>query len=233
MNRGVKTIMAGDAGVGKTSIVHRVSTDIFPRETSSTIGASFNIKRKEINGDTVKLEIWDTGGQERYRSLVPMYIRDSLVIVLCYDISDTYHDICERVKYWMAYICDHLSESAQKIEPLVFVVGNKQDLMVSRVGEDAYKKIENDINELVQNIIQTEKRRTDLFLPFPLKVKHFVISAKSGYNFDELWDCIAKDSINEIKNHEYVQITHNYVEEKPILTSESSLQQEFVNKCCK
>ena len=138
-NRGVKTTMAGDAGVGKTSIVYRVThDDSFPVATTSTIGASFCIHRREVGENSIKLELWDTGGQERYRSLIPMYIRDSMVIILCYDVTD-HCSYTKRLKYWLQYIFNHLMDSVgvEKIQPLIYVVGNKRDLLYN---EENYER---------------------------------------------------------------------------------------------
>ena len=65
----LKYLVVGDSGVGKTSLLVRYCEDAFQADYLSTIGVDFKIKRLEINGSQVTLNIWDTAGQERYRAI--------------------------------------------------------------------------------------------------------------------------------------------------------------------
>ena len=73
-----KVVLVGSSGVGKTSIAKSFIHGRFDINIDSTIGAAFHFRR--ING--VALHLWDTAGQERYRSLIPMYVRGSNMIIL-------------------------------------------------------------------------------------------------------------------------------------------------------
>ena len=93
--------MLGESGVGKTSIVQRfVTKDNFKEENPPTIGASFVSKLVNIQGtdNNMKFQIWDTAGQEKYRSLASMYYKDAQVAIIVYDISK--RATFEAVKFW-------------------------------------------------------------------------------------------------------------------------------------
>ena len=91
--------MLGDSGVGKSSIAQRYCKNSFSESYDVTIGGAYmqqNITAK--NGTIVKLHIWDTGGSDRFRSLVSMYYRDALAAVICYDLTN--ERTFDSVSYW-------------------------------------------------------------------------------------------------------------------------------------
>lgn len=79
MNREVKVVLLGDSGVGKSSIVLRFCSDIFKTTHESTLGAAFMARTIEVKGINFKFQIWDTAGQEKYKSLTPLYYRGLLL----------------------------------------------------------------------------------------------------------------------------------------------------------
>ena len=81
-----KTIIVGDSGVGKTSIISRYLKKYNDKEMS-TIGASFTNKLETIDGKVILFEIWDTAGQERYRSINNIFYQDAYICLLVYDIT--------------------------------------------------------------------------------------------------------------------------------------------------
>lgn len=85
--REIKLVLLGDSGVGKSSLVLRFVTQSFKPYSESTIGASFMSKVVELDGQTVKVQIWDTAGQEKYHSLAPMYYRGAAAAVVVYDLT--------------------------------------------------------------------------------------------------------------------------------------------------
>ena len=82
---GNKIVLLGPSGIGKTCLVQRFMYDIFNKYTESTIGSSYMCKYITVDKKPLKLEIWDTAGQERYNTILPMYIRDAAVLLLCSD----------------------------------------------------------------------------------------------------------------------------------------------------
>lgn len=93
-------VTVGEASVGKTSITVRFVHNQFKDNTISTIGASFLTKTIYINGCWTKFNVWDTAGQEKYRSLAPLYYRGVDCAILVYDITS--RESFEAVKnYWI------------------------------------------------------------------------------------------------------------------------------------
>ena len=81
-------MIVGDSGVGKTEILNALDRKK-PNNSSPTIASDIKIKVLEVEGKKVKAKLWDTAGQERYRSLSPIYFRDTEGIILVYDVSDS------------------------------------------------------------------------------------------------------------------------------------------------
>jgi len=107
-----KVVLLGESGVGKTSIISRFINDTFDEGLVTTTGASYVGKDmifQDYNNQVVKFEIWDTAGQEKYRSLTQIFYKDASIAILVYDITN--EDSFEEVKnYWYKQI----EESAPK-----------------------------------------------------------------------------------------------------------------------
>ena len=82
-----KLIFLGDQSVGKSCILNRFMNDTFTEEYQATIGLDFQSKNVQIDNQDIHLLLYDTAGQEKFRSLIPMYTRDANIILLVYDIS--------------------------------------------------------------------------------------------------------------------------------------------------
>ena len=116
-----KTIIVGNSGVGKTSIIQRYLGN-FDENERSTVGASFTNKPAKINNKTILFEIWDTAGQERFRSINSIFYQDASVCILTYDVTKnkSFQDLKD---YWYNAV---LEQSSSNI--IFHVVGNKIDL---------------------------------------------------------------------------------------------------------
>lgn len=117
----VKTIFLGNAGVGKTSIIQYFMYNQFSHDYESTVGIDFFNKVIPVNGRQVNLQIWDTAGQEQFKSLIPGYIREAQIVILVYDLSDP--KTLDDCKEWYKQVID-----TQGSIPTFFLVGNKSDL---------------------------------------------------------------------------------------------------------
>lgn len=84
----LKAVLIGDAGVGKTSFLHKFADDKFLENYLPTIGVDFKFKIFECLEKKIKLQIWDTAGQERYRSLCNIYYKGADFIMIVFDLSD-------------------------------------------------------------------------------------------------------------------------------------------------
>ena len=84
----IKVILLGESSVGKTCIINRFITDSFDKNTEGTLGASFASKTVNIdNGISYQLDVWDTAGSERFRTINKFFYRDAAISILVYDIT--------------------------------------------------------------------------------------------------------------------------------------------------
>ena len=111
-----KVVLIGEAGVGKTSIISRYTTNTFKSQLLPTPGANFVTKNVTFDDEkqTIKFEIWDTAGQEKYRSLAKVFYKNASVCVLVYDI--TRKSSFEELKnYWVKEIKDNAPKDISKL----------------------------------------------------------------------------------------------------------------------
>ena len=140
----IKTVLLGDSGVGKSSLVLRFVTDTFRPYSESTIGASFLTKILLVNENPSKFFIWDTAGQEKYHSLAPMYYRGAQVAIIVYDITNKNSFL--TLKRWVKELKLHGPPDI-----LIAIVGNKSDLSGNRkVSFNQAKAYADEINALSQ-----------------------------------------------------------------------------------
>ena len=114
-----KIIFIGDISVGKTSIINVLMGQQFPQEYEASIGVDFFSKTIKYKGKQIKLQIWDSAGQEKFRSLIPNYIKGASLVFIIYDI--TKKKSFESVKSWIEFVNNY--ENAN-----IAIVGNKTDL---------------------------------------------------------------------------------------------------------
>ncbi|XP_042875830.1 ras-related protein Rab-37-like [Penaeus japonicus] len=122
-----KTILLGDSGVGKTSLLVQFDTGKFqPGTFSATVGIGFTNKVVTVDGSKVKLQIWDTAGQERFRSVTHAYYRDAHALLLLYDVmSKTSFD---NTRAWLAEVHEYAQDDV-----VIMLIGNKCDVNGERV----------------------------------------------------------------------------------------------------
>ena len=82
-----KIVFLGNQNAGKTSIIHRFIYETFEDSYQATIGIDFMSQKMYVEDKVIILNLWDTAGQERFKSLIPSYIKDSAVAIVCYDIT--------------------------------------------------------------------------------------------------------------------------------------------------
>ena len=137
-----KMIVIGDAGVGKSCLTAKATKDMFEETYSVTVGFEFMVFNVKINDTIVKLQIWDTSGQEIYRSLTSGFYRNASLAMMVYAIDNK--ESFNHIEYWLKEI-KLLSNPDIKI----FLIGNKADLEEERqVKFNTAKtfKEENEIN---------------------------------------------------------------------------------------
>ena len=130
-----KIIFVGDAGVGKTTIISRIMDNPFSDVYEPSIGVDFMSKNIIYHGQKIKLQMWDTAGQEKYKGLIPSYVRNSSIVFVVYDIASK--NSFDNIPKWINFI--------KSIENTSLVLcGNKIDLenreVKKETGEEYAKK---------------------------------------------------------------------------------------------
>jgi len=130
-----KIILIGDSKVGKSSLFNKLN-NITHLETTTTIGVDFCTFTKTINGKRIKICLWDTAGQEKFKVLIRSYFREVAGIILMFDLTN--NSSFENIKEWMKIInaennCDH--------EHPILLLGNKTDKQDRNVYSEHIVKI--------------------------------------------------------------------------------------------
>jgi len=139
-----KSIVVGDGGVGKTALTLRFSKGFFTEDYKMTIGVDFHVKTISIDTSEgpikCKLQLWDTGGQERFSSIRPMYYRGSLGTILVFDLTNSAS--FDHLPQWIEEVRANI-----KTDIPVLLVGNKSDLIDQRaVSANEISRFTNDFN---------------------------------------------------------------------------------------
>ena len=119
-------LLLGDSSVGKSALLLRFAENNFAESFIATIGIDFKIKTIKMDNKVVKLQIWDTAGQEKFRTITSAYYRGAMGILLVYDITDNKSFL--NVNAWMKRIQKYAAE-----EVIMVLAGNKTDLTNQRV----------------------------------------------------------------------------------------------------
>ena len=118
-----KIVLLGDVSVGKTSIASRYCKNSFNEHHINTIGGAYQQQKVVLsNGSMVKLHIWDTSGQERFRAMTNLYYRDAQVAIITYDITN--ESSFSSIEFWI----NELKYKVENDKMLLFLVGNKCDV---------------------------------------------------------------------------------------------------------
>ena len=166
-----KYIIIGDAAVGKSNILLRYVHGQFKDEYQLTIGVEFGAKNIEINNKIYRIQIWDTAGQENFRSITRAYYKNSVCALVVYDITNK--DSFKNILNW---IQDCKNQSPKTI--FMVLVGNKSDLNDKReVSYDDGKDLAEKNNMLF-----------------------FETSAKNGDNIEEIFGNSAQEIAKKIED---------------------------------
>ena len=122
----IKALLLGDSNVGKTLLIGKFIDNEFSENTLNTIGLDLQCTSLVINKKKINLQIWDTAGQEKYKSMTTSYYRGVNIIFIVYDVTN--QESFNHVKNWIADI-----DKFAKINVMKVLVGNKIDLIDKRV----------------------------------------------------------------------------------------------------
>jgi small GTP-binding protein len=162
-----KILILGDSTVGKTCFLTRYTDNTFQEEYLASIGMDYKIKSYEKeDGNSIKLYIWDTAGQDRFRSITRNYYKGADGIILIYDITN--EESFNNVKHWINSIKE---EAPDKV--VIILVGNKVD-------DEENRKIKKENGEKISQ---------EFKLPF------FECSAKADINVNSAFEALIKKLI--------------------------------------
>jgi len=168
-----KIIIFGDAGCGKTTLTQRFLTNLFVSDQTMTIGVDFEVKSLEVDEQKVKLQIWDFGGEERFRFLLPTYVRGARGGLFLYDITN--FSSIAHIDDWLSVIRKEIR--VEDIFPII-AVGGKADLVESREVSSA------------EGIKIAKSRKVNGFIE---------TSSKTGENIEKTFEALTSLMLNEAK----------------------------------
>lgn len=127
----IKCVLVGDYNVGKSNFMSQYTKKEFDSNKNVTIGVDYFHKYEKIDDYIIKLQIWDTAGQEKFRSIATSYFRGGYLFILMFDI--TKRETFESIQYWL----EEIGYNAKHTYRIV-LVGNKSDL--ENIREVTYKE---------------------------------------------------------------------------------------------
>lgn len=117
-----KIVFLGNANVGKTTLITQFVYRQADKDYNPTIGIDFLCTKANISGKEVRLQLWDTAGQEKFNSIIPNYTRDSFISVIVYDLTNK--DSFDNINHWIENLV-HINDPEKKCK--LIIVGNKRD----------------------------------------------------------------------------------------------------------
>eukprot|EP01124_Arcella_intermedia_P025042 TRINITY_DN4387_c0_g1_i3.p1 TRINITY_DN4387_c0_g1~~TRINITY_DN4387_c0_g1_i3.p1 ORF type:complete len:176 (+),score=41.38 TRINITY_DN4387_c0_g1_i3:41-568(+) len=142
----LKLLLVGDSGVGKSSILLRFAENTFNESFTTTTGVGFKIRTLHLPEGTIKLQIWDIAGQERFRTIISSYYRGAYGIIVVYDVTNV--QTFANVQNWLQEIDRYACENVHKV-----LVGNKCDLVDRKVTTREIRLINQLDNSPVQHAL--------------------------------------------------------------------------------
>ena len=175
----IKMILLGESGVGKTSIIKRYLQDKFDLNETSTLSMSYVGQLKEIDGQKIQLNIWDTIGQEKYRSISKLFLNETKIVILVYSIVS--RQSFKELNYWYNLYKELLGE-----DTILGIVGNKMDLYLEQeITEEEGKEFADERGAFFSLVTAKENKVSiDRFIENLLREYLKKIGLKSG-NFNE------------------------------------------------
>ena len=199
----LKILILGDSSVGKTTLLLKYVDGYFPTVYVATIGVEYKIKRININGIDISLQIWDTAGQERFRGITKNFMKGADGIIYAYDI--TKKSSFESLKNWI-FQSEEATEGFKKI-----IIGNKIDLEKER------QITKESLNKFCQS----------------RNIKGMEVSAKNDVNVNECFETLAKLIIEGKSKEQLIERYSEARRSRgKSVISKSSHKSKNKKKCC-
>ena len=201
-----KLILIGSSGVGKSSILQRYIQKIFNAEYTCTIGVDFFMKTINIRDKSIKLQLWDTAGTEKFKSITTGYYRGANAAFVVFDLTSksSFDSVSEWIENYYKY-------SNPDSEKHVILIGNKSDLKENREITQ----------EQIDNFVMNNK------------IKYFETSAKNGENIEECFYFIAEKLMNDLEEKGF---ENNINDKNDVINDENLKKNKIDiiggNRCC-
>ncbi|KAJ5076188.1 ras-related protein rab-5c [Anaeramoeba ignava] len=172
-----KVVLLGHISVGKTCLVKYLLTGEYDSQTETTINATYSVYDFELENQIIKLQIWDTAGEEKLQNLAPIYYHGAMGALVVYDITESYS--FTRAKFWINELHRHGSPNVT-----IILVGNKADKESERAV--SLEEVENYANENSITHIQTSAKSgenvIDTFRALAQKISKATTSTQNRSN---------------------------------------------------
>ncbi len=198
----LKILLLGNGSVGKTSLINRYLKNVYNPVYLTTIGIDQSIKYISVNNKHIKLSIWDTAGQEQFRTIAKSFYNKTDAVILCFDLTEK--ESLDSISYWIDQLCNKIE--LNKIG--IVLVGTKLDLT-------DFEKVEG-ISEEVNKYIEK------------YNIKYFKTSSLSGTNVKEVFNYLVKLTLSK-KNYLELPFTGN-LEDYKIIELERGEEKELDQK---
>lgn len=169
-----KVVIAGEGGVGKTTMVQRLIKGKFIEGLKMTIGTALSTHKIPVDGEEVVIQAWDFAGEKRFRFFLPSYCKGAAGVLLVYDITrySTFRDLEE----WIGILRKNAPSNA-----VFILIGAKSDLVDKQIVKDQ------DAADLMEK---------EAFF------KYFKASSKTGDNIHEIFEVLAREMLVRVKSLE-------------------------------
>lgn len=165
-----KTVISGEGGVGKTALAIRFTKGVYLEGTKMTIGVDFSAVKVSLRNESVTLQLWDFGGESRFRFILPGYCKGASGALLVFDLTQTY--TFQSLKEWL----DLIRQNTPANTPIV-LVGSKMDLPNRTVTREMAERFKTE-----QNL-----------------AGYIECSAKSGQNVGHVFGLVTQAMLNSVQ----------------------------------
>ena len=223
-----KIIFTGDSSVGKTSIINVLMGQKFSSDYEASIGVDFFSKTIKYKGKIIKLQIWDSAGQEKFKSLIPNYIHGASLIFIVYDITNK--KTFDNVQSWIDFVNDIETSN-------IVILGNKKDMenKIEVTYEEAKKFCDDKNYDFFEISAKNGTNLNNMLFNSVASLPFFMSINVEKYTKEQIVDALMKENLESSKNDNNKELfTDNMTKELNVIndnnnTGEISLK-ENINK---
>ena len=217
-----KIVFIGNPSTGKTSLLNRICNDKFLPDYDSTIGVDFFTKTIYYNENIFKIQLWDSAGQEKYRSLIPSYLRGASIIFLVYDL--TWRESFDAIKSWLGFVNQYTSKDQVKL----VLVGNKSDLERKVKNEEGKKLAEKEGMLFFETSAKTADGIVDMFYTSFSMIDFFDSIRKANIDENLVKQLIEQNVVNKDKKEDKNKFRNDIV--KNAINDDDVSKNDFLKK---